>query len=348
MCKQISLFKRFSVAAILVSSVLLSEVSLFAGEDQPVSILDARISGHIHPSICQTEKGTLVVVFKGANVLMCARSTDGGETWEKPVAIPTTAKRPEVIRKVKIFEVYPGTTDSLPDGRVLVTWNYIANDKATDGYYERALLYITSNDDGKTWTEQQLIGPIDRKHLGAVRHNVLPWSEGRWLLALRTGPPRTFDPKTGKLVIFPLVGPDGKQHEFQQILRTSKGTLLAMGPVLLRSTDDGGSWTQIENFPAVPDARDNAEGRHLTALSDGRVLVTWGVGHKNQGLRYNLSSDDGQTWNQETVTLLPDTPIAARYYSGRTIALDEQHVGTVFMNSKGVHFLKVDVDRLAK
>ena len=98
----------------------------------------------------------------------------------------------------------------------------------------------------------------------------------------------------------------------------------------------------------MPDKRDNAEGRFLTTLKDGRVLVTWGIGSDNKGLRYNLSLDDGQTWNADrTVTLLPETKITARYYSARTIQLDDVHVGTVFMNGDGVHFLKVELKRLA-
>jgi hypothetical protein len=40
--------------------------------------------------------------------------------------------------------------------------------------------------------------------------------------------------------------------------------------------------------------------------------------------------------------------VTARYYSARTIQLDEGHVGTVFMNRQGVHFLKVNLDRVAK
>ena len=340
---------RFAALAGLCSLVSFFEEAPVRADAKPVSILAERIGGHIHPSICRTKNGTLVVVYKGANVLMCARSTDDGKTWSKPKPIATSAKRPDVIRKVKIFEVYPGTADTLPNGRVLVTWNYIANDKANDGYYERALLYTISSDQGRKWSEQQLIGPVDGKHLGAVRHNVLPWTDGRWLLPLRVGPPRLFDPRTGKLAVFPLKGPDGKQHEFQQIVRTAKGTLLAMGPVLLHSNDEGRSWTSIEGFPAVPDKRDNAEGRYLTTLSDGRVLVTWGIGNDNKGLRYNLSSDDGRTWNAErTVVLLPKTNISARYYSARTIQLDDQHVGTVFMNRDGVHFVKVRLDRLAQ
>ena len=48
------------------------------------------------------------------------------------------------------------------------------------------------------------------------------------------------------------------------------------------------------------------------------------------------------------MTLLPETKIVARYYSARTLQLDDQHVGTVFMNSTGIYFLKVVIDRLAK
>lgn len=335
--------------AILAAGLTLLAITAAAiADDQPVSILAAKIGGHIHPSICRTKDGTLVAVFKGSGGLVCSRSTDGGASWTKPELIPTTPKRPDVIREVKTFEVYPGTADTLPDDRVLVTWNYIADDKATDGYYERALLYTISSDQGRTWTEQALIGPVDGKHLGAVRHNVLPWSEGRWLLPLRVGPPRLFDPQTGRLTVFPVAVEGGKQHSFQQIIRTAKRTLLAMGPVMLRSTDEGSTWTTVEGFRAVPDT-DTAEGRYLTALSDGRVLVTFGVGHTNKGLQYNFSADDGLTWNNgRTVVLLPELNIAARYYSARTTQLDDQYIGTVFMNSSGVHFLKVAIDRVAR
>ena len=317
--------------------------------DTPVTVAASpKAGGHIHPSICQAKDGTLVVVYKGPQVLMCARSKDGGKTWEQPEAIATSAKRPDVIREVKIFEVYPGTADTLPHGRLVITWNYIADDKAKDGYCERALLYTLSSDQGRTWSEQKLIGPVEKKHLGAVRHNVLPWSEGRWLLPLRDGPPRLFDPKKNELALFPLKGPDDKQYAFQQIVRTAKGTLLAIGPVFLRSTDEGRTWAAIADFPAIPDG-DSAEGRYLTALSDGRLLVTWGVGTANKGLRYNVSADDGETWNTgHSVTLLPETNVAARYYSARTIQVDDQHIGTVYLSGSTVYFLKVPVDRVAK
>jgi len=337
------------VRTVLLIPVLLAGLypCSLSAEEKPVAILAARIGGHIHPSICRTKNGTLVVVYKGTDVLMCARSSDDGGTWSRPQPVATSAQRPDVIRKVTKFEIYPGTTDVLPDDRILLTWNYIADDKARDGYYQRALLYSISPDQGQTWTDQKLIGPIEGQHLGAVRHNVLVLAPGRWLLPLRTGPPRVFDARSGTLRVFPLAGSDGRQHEFQQIVRTAGGSLLAMGPVLLHSENAGQTWTSIDGFPAVPDQRDNAEGRFLTTLSDGRVLVTWGIGHDNRGLRFNLSSDDGRTWDAaRTVILLPETAIAARYYSARTIQLDEQHVGTVFMNGSGVHFLRTNLSRL--
>lgn len=335
---------QFVVGAMVAALLGLPHAAI--AEDVPVSIQKGGVSGHVHPSICRAADRTLVVVFRGKGVLMCSRSSDGGASWSTPEAIATSEKRPESIREVKIFEVYPGTVDTLPDGRLVLTWNYIADDKARDGYYERALLYSLSADQGRTWSEQELIGPVDGKHLGAVRHNVLAWTEGRWLLPLRVGPPRLFDPATHAVTEFPLIGPDKKPHSWQQIVRTDRGTLLAMGPVFLRSTDEGKTWAAVERFPAVPDG-DSAEGRYLTTLPNGRVLVTWGVGTMNKGLRYNASIDDGQTWNGDgTVTLLPETNVAARYYSARTIPVDNEHVGTVFMNGQGVHFLKVRLDRL--
>jgi hypothetical protein len=320
----------------------------YGADLKSVPVLDAKIGGHIHPSICRTKDGTLVVVYRGTNVLMCSRSTDGGATWSKAEPIATSAKRPDSIRAMTAaFEVYPGTADVLPDGRILVTWNFIGDDKKKDNYYERALLYSLSSDNGATWSEQTLIRLADGAHLGAVRHNVLPMPDGRWLLPLRVGPPRLYDPKTGALEVFPVAAPGMKQYAFKQIVRTPKGSLIAMGPVLLRSTDVGKTWTSIENFPAKPEG-DTEEGRYLTVVDDGRLLVSWGIGNDNKGVRYNFSADDGLTWNPEPLVVLPEVSAIARYYSPRTVQVDANHVGTVFMNRNGVHFVKVPLDVVAK
>ncbi len=324
---------------------------------EPVAILDARLTGHIHPSICRTDQGDLLVVYQGINVLMCTRSTDRGASWTKPEAIPPTAKRPQGIREsLQRFEVYPGTASVLPDGRILVTWDFIADAKQDGGYYERVLLYTMSTDGGRTWSDQQIIGPVDGKHLGAIRHNVLPWKDGRWLLPLRSGIPRLFDPQTRQLQDFPISSPasdpaadPAADPAFQQMIRTAKGTLLAMGRETLHSSDDGRTWTVVEGFPVPYDTQDqDFEGRYLTPLADGRVLVTWGVGHQNRGIRYNVSRDDGRTWgSDQTFVLLPEMDVMARYYSGRTVQIDAHHVGTVFMNRNGLFFVNWNLKSLA-
>jgi len=46
--------------------------------------------------------------------------------------------------------------------------------------------------------------------------------------------------------------------------------------------------------------------------------------------------------------MLPETNIAARFYSARTIQVDDHHVGTVYLSGSSVYFLKVSIDRVAK
>ena len=83
-------------------------------------------------------------------------------------------------------------------------------------------------------------------------------------------------------------------------------------------------------------------------MGDGRIRVTFGVGTAKKGLSYNFSADDCLNRNNDhTIGLLPETHIAARYYSARTVQLDDQHLGTEFL-SGGVSFLKVNVGRVAK
>src|SRR5690349_1509441 len=112
---------RLRVVSFLALVVLGRTIGVEAQEKPVVAASSPKAGGHIHPSICQTKDGTLVVVYKGPQVMMRVRSTDGGKTWEKGEEIATTSKRPEAIRPVKKYEIYPGTADTLPDDRILVT-----------------------------------------------------------------------------------------------------------------------------------------------------------------------------------------------------------------------------------
>ena len=121
------------------------------------------------------------------------------------------------------------------------------------------------------------------------------------------------------------------------IWKTALAFLSTFTPDGLRRAVAADDVTALATVPGV--------GRKMA----GRVVVTWGVGTANKGLRYNFSADDGQTWNTgHTLTLLPETNIAARYYSARTIQIDDRHIGTVYLSGSTVYFLKVSVDRLTK
>src|SRR5882672_1753513 len=78
----------------LAFTLVLFPLSLF-GQDselpQPVRI-ESGVSGHIHPALCITKKGTHVAVYCKSEYkpFLITRSTDGGKTWSKPVLFPHT------------------------------------------------------------------------------------------------------------------------------------------------------------------------------------------------------------------------------------------------------------------
>ena len=61
-------YKSVGVISLVFVLLLLAVCQRSQGAEKPVSILAARIGGHIHPSICQAHDGTLVVVYQGKNV----------------------------------------------------------------------------------------------------------------------------------------------------------------------------------------------------------------------------------------------------------------------------------------
>ncbi len=65
-----------------------------------------------------------------------------------------------------------------------------------------------------------------------------------------------------------------------------------------KSTDDGASWSQLED-----PVRDTGEGNppHLLRLADGRLCLTYGVRAKPFGMFARLSSDASVTWSDPIV-----------------------------------------------
>src|SRR5437667_5984654 len=92
---------------------LICAPALFA-QDAPVRI-DSGVSGHIHPALCVSKKGTLVAVYCKSEYkpYLITRSTDGGKSWSKPALFGPTEKT----------AVYPGSLTTLADGRLVHAWN---------------------------------------------------------------------------------------------------------------------------------------------------------------------------------------------------------------------------------
>jgi hypothetical protein len=225
----------------------------------PVPLEEGDLKGHVHPSICRSHDGTLVVVYAtdlddshGKDALSCVRSHNSGATWSQPIVIPATTVRPSSVRDTGNCEVYSGTLTALPDATLLLTWQYLA--LGDESYTEGALCYCESSDQGQSWSALSTItdpaNPPDpasneKKHLGAIRHGVLTMEDGRWLLPLRDAKPepdspwgpRLYDRTTGTLGRYWPLWPGGGEgyaaHEavrgpIKQVVRTAGGSLLAM------------------------------------------------------------------------------------------------------------------------
>ena len=107
---------------------------------KPVRIA-APIDGHIHPSICLSPRGVLVVIYghKNHRDLRITRSPDGGRTWSEPIPIGKGSG----VRLDAETDVI-----ALRDGRLYAA---LRGDRVP-------MHYATSSDEGLTWSAVQDIG----------------------------------------------------------------------------------------------------------------------------------------------------------------------------------------------
>lgn len=241
-----------------------------------------RAQGHIHPGICVTKNGTIVVVHyeektaeqKGM-VLIC-RSSDGGQTWSPSVPIPG----------VKDY-AYPGAMTALSEGRIVVTWSNFGV-----GPSPRRPFFCISADDGKTWSEPRGIPTNPDNYLTLarsretdswLRHSILELSPSDWLIPA-SNKTVVYHVKTGAVASWG----DGK-HGGVPIVRSTRGTLISGAG--RRSTDQGKTWQQLRPFPKMD------YGSDLIALTNGYLVAAQDT--KKQTIELIVSRDDGTTWDME-------------------------------------------------
>ncbi|MCS6852843.1 MAG: glycoside hydrolase [Gemmataceae bacterium] len=304
-----------------------------AAELPPPIRIESEVSGHIHPALCVSQKGTLIATFcqREFKPHLLTRSTDGGKTWSKPTLFPHTRET----------RVYPGSLTALADGRIVHAWNVWFE---VDGKKSRHVAYSVSRDDGLTWSEPKNLAknPNPTVH-SVIRHPIVELSPTAWVMALSD---RTivYNPQTGNESPFG----DGRNHGLVPIVRTPKGTWVsgsglpaatssaqgsADAGLGLRSTDGGRTWQVIKPFPDVA-----TQGwRHeMIVLRNGWLIASRivGPGIGGERIEYVISRDDGLTWEMDRGVAFyrPGRPIGGRACP-RTVQLDEQTLGTIFYDT---------------
>lgn len=324
-------------------SVSLALLSLF-GTGGPMAASAAKaeervrigdpVGGHIHPAICLTKKGTVVVTYGRVNHrdLRISRSLDGGRSWSEPAPYGPTAG--------KTF--YPGSLTTLSDGRLLHAWNRWSTD--TNESEPRSVIYSLSDDDGITWSEPRGF-PRDPQVRSVIRHPIVELSAGKWLVSLDD---RTFLFSAAAESAEPFG--DNRVHGLVPIVKTPRGTFISGQG--LRSTDGGQSWETIADFPNL---KEQGWRHEMICLSNGWLLASeiLGPGTGGERIRYRISRDDGRTWPAHYEYYAPGRPIGGRACP-RTIQLDERYVGVVFYDvdtqqqgGPGVFFQRIPLARFA-
>jgi hypothetical protein len=336
---QLRAFPMRTCLNIALSSLLLTSASLAQGTDLPQPVrIESGVSGHIHPALCITKKGTLVAVYCKSEYqpYLITRSTDAGKTWSKPALFPHTVKT----------QVYPGSLTTLADGRLVHAWNvwYAAAEKVKSRY----VAYSISSDEGVTWSEPKSLAKSKEPTTHSViRHPIVELSPSAWLFPLMD---RTviYDPSIGEES---LLG-DERNHGLVPIVRTSSGTLVSGKG--LRSTDGGKTWQEVKPFPNV-----SSQGwRHqMITLRNGWLLASQivGPGFGGEKINFIVSRDDGKSWDMDHPVLFydPGRAIGGRACP-RTVELDDKTLGTIFYDiddkqpgGSGVFFRAMPTARLA-
>jgi len=279
---------------------------------------------HAFPGLDRVPDGSLGVVFRDGIAHVCpfgriilTRSRDEGRTWSPPVCIwdsPSDERDPSI--------------HSLPDGRVLVTFNvwnsWMASTPLRKKYAEQTARILRdgprkytgrkimfSSDGGLTWTEPVNIPPFSPhgptlapdgnlyypgwRHFDGRRYMVIWRSEdgGRTWVEHADVAACADNPHSNQVV-----------YDEPYLVIPPKGPWIitfrvqADGYVRQAFSNDGRRWsrvrkTRVRGFP-----------QHILPLKDGRLLMAYGYRYKPYGVRACVSRDHGRTWHVDQEILL--------------------------------------------
>lgn len=250
----------------------------------------------------------------GALIVLC--SGWGGRDYRE-YTLPVTVSRSEdggktwdrggsVILPPGVPNLTPYGTISRINSGTLAVCMY---DRTTSGAFNRSFLFF-SYDDGRTWRNPFIIG-----------------EKG--------------------VIIDPFAG----NFNETAILRTGQNRLIAAARtfstlpklVLLTSVDRGRTWNVPEAMTGCSLTGFDEHPGHFLKLSDGRILLTYGIRWGIHGIGARVSEDGGVTWSRPMVVIsfggndggypssvqLGDSTIVTAYYSDANRYHPRYHMGVV-------------------
>ncbi|MEX0727468.1 MAG: sialidase family protein, partial [Planctomycetaceae bacterium] len=235
---------------------------------------DARIA--VGPRVVRLDDGTLLCSLLRQTALgvndfqpYIASSRDDGFTWNEAVPVwPHLAGRWSLfvsLSRDDAGNLYLFGTRTPIDQPGETFWS-----DASQGLKQNELVWATSRDAGKTWSEPQ---PFAMPIAGAAEAPgpICVTNTGRWLAVY--SPYHTFDP--------------AERVETQNV-------------IVMRSDDRGETW-QHAAMLSFPEEKTGGAEAWVAQLGDGRLVGTgWHIdlaGHDEYPNAYAVSRDDGTTWS---------------------------------------------------
>ena len=330
--------------------VCLSFCPLWSGQPERYVAIDNVCAW---PNLTQLKDGSLTATIfnrphhgKGEGDVECWASSDGGHFWELRGTV--TSHKPGTVRmNVAVGRAHDGSLVVLNSG-----WGG-AN------FRERILdpLVSRSSDGGKTWQESfSVTAPAGTQYI--IPFGDVVQGPGKMLAAsfYDWAIPQEDPPKSTSYLLFSrddgrtwseavVIGAD--DYSETALVRLKSGPWLAAVRTggdghldLFYSEDEGKTWA-LSGPVSLP----RQHPGHLLELSDGRVLLTYGIRERHHyGVGYRVSEDRGRTWNapehlahlEETkdggypATLqLDDGTLVTAYYSNGVVQHRRYHMGVI-------------------
>ena len=317
-------------------------------------IADA-LTPECHASTVAVSTGTVIASWFGGTKeknddvgIWVSRKTGGG--WSTPIEVANGVQSDG--------SRYPSWNPVLykPDGGPLMLFYKVGPDPET--WWG---LYMTSQDDGKTWSEpimlpEGILGPIKNQPIQLSNGHIISPSSTEsktdgWQIHLEMSSDsgktwtRTAPLNDGKEfgAIQPVVLDYGDGR--LQLLSRTKNSVVSQN----WSTDNGNTWSKMEATD-LPNPNSGIDG---VSLKDGRQLLVYNPTEKNWGDRVPLSlalSSDGKNWNRvlDLEPLRENTDKEGEEYSYPTIMqAPDGLVHLVYTwNRKTVKYIVVDPAKL--